>query len=129
MRGRAPHSQTRQSDRSWLLESSTFLDCSIEDVFQFSQDAHRLEVLTPAFRDVRAVTPDPIVTKSGVLIDYRSRLRGFPLRWLAKAAACNRSFKLVGQQLRGPYRQWQHMHEFEALDGGTICTDCVRYQA
>lgn len=33
----------------------------------------------------------------------------------------------IDEQLSGPYRLWHHTHTFEAKDGGTLCTDRVRY--
>lgn len=128
MKPTLPHSQTRQSDGSWLLESKTFLDYPIEEVFRFFQDAHNLQVLTPEFLGFEVLTPQPIEMKAGVLIDYRIRLHGIPLRWRTQIIDWNPPFSFVDQQLRGPYRQWHHTHEFESLDGGTICTDRVRYR-
>jgi hypothetical protein len=31
-------------------------------------------------------------------------------------------------QLRGPYRTWNHLHEFEAVAGGTRMRDRVEYE-
>ena len=31
-------------------------------------------------------------------------------------------------QFRGPYTLWHHTHTFEERDGGTLCTDRVRYR-
>jgi len=33
----------------------------------------------------------------------------------------------VDRQLQGPYKLWHHTHTFEERDGGTLCTDRVRY--
>ena len=120
--------QVRQSDGSWLLESSCFLDYPIDEVFSFFQDAHNLEALTPDFLKFEVLTPKPVEMRTGALIDYRIRLRGIPLRWRTEITDWNPPHSFVDQQLRGPYRQWHHTHEFVAQDGGTLCTDRVRYR-
>ena len=120
--------QIRQSDGSWLLEASCYLDYPIEEVFAFFQDAHNLQVLTPEFLRFEVLTPKPIDMKTGALIDYRIRLRGIPLRWRTEITDWNPPHGFVDQQLRGPYRQWHHTHEFVSKDGGTVCTDRVRYR-
>ena len=33
----------------------------------------------------------------------------------------------MDRQLRGPYRLWRHLHEFEAHDEGTLVRDTVDY--
>ena len=120
--------QVRQSDGSWLLETSCFLDYPIDEVFRFFQDAHNLEALTPDFLKFEVLTPKPIEMRTGALIDYRIRLRGIPLRWRTEITDWNPPHSFVDQQLRGPYRQWHHTHEFVEQDGGTLCTDRVRYR-
>lgn len=120
--------QVRQPDGSWLLEASIYLDYPIEEVFAFFQDAHNLQVLTPEFLRFEVLTPKPIDMKTGALIDYRIRLRGIPLKWRTEITDWNPPHGFVDQQLRGPYRQWHHTHEFVAKDGGTVCTDRVRYK-
>jgi len=120
--------QVRQPDGSWLLEASCYLDYPIEEVFAFFQDAHNLQVLTPEFLRFEVLTPKPIDMKTGALIDYRIRLRGIPLKWRTEITDWNPPHGFVDQQLRGPYRQWHHTHEFVAKDGGTVCTDRVRYK-
>jgi hypothetical protein len=63
----------------------------------------------------------------GALIDYRLRVRRFPMRWRSEITAWEPPRRFVDEQRRGPYRLWQHEHVFEPRDGGTLCRDIVRY--
>ena len=113
--------QIRQADGSWLLESSIFLDYPIDEVFSFFHDAHNLETITPDFLNFEILTPKPIEMREGALIDYRIRLHGIPIPWRTEIIDWNPPHSFVDQQLRGPYREWHHTHEFVAQDGGTLC--------
>ena len=67
--------------------------------------------------------------RAGTLIDYRIRLRGFPLRWRTRIAVWEPCARFVDEQLRGPYRLWRHEHTFASHEGGTLCTDRVEFDA
>ncbi len=62
-----------------------------------------------------------------MLIRYRLRLHGFPVRWLTRIEQWDPHRRFADLQLRGPYRYWRHIHEFEPDGGGTLMRDTVRY--
>lgn len=99
----------------------------IEEVFAFFSDAGNLDSLTPAWLKFSIVTPRPIEMRAGAVIDYRLRVRGFPIRWRSKITAWKPPYEFVDEQLRGPYQLWIHAHKFEARNGGTLVRDLVRY--
>lgn len=112
-----------------VLETELWLPRPRDEVFPFFADAHNLEALTPAFLHFEVLTPDPIVMRPGLLLDYRLRIHGVPVRWRTEIEAWDPPFRFVDRQLRGPYRLWHHTHTFEERDGGTLCRDVVRYAA
>ena len=109
------------------LKTSLWLPQPRECVFEFFADAGNLETLTPPWLNFQILTPRPVLMHPGALIDYRIRLRGIPIRWRTEIAEWQPPVRFVDQQLRGPYRQWIHEHRFEEKDGGTECSDVVRY--
>ena len=113
--------------RVYRLESELRLPRPIDEVFAFHADARNLQAITPAFLDFSILTPGPIDMKPGARIEYRLRLRGVPIRWLTEITAWEPPFRFVDEQLRGPYRLWQHEHTFEAVGSETIIRDRVRY--
>jgi ligand-binding SRPBCC domain-containing protein len=97
------------------------------EVFGFFSDAHNLELLTPPWLRFDVLTPRPISMRTGALIDYQIRVRGFPAKWQTEILQWSPPERFVDQQLRGPYKLWHHTHTFREEKGGTLCIDDVRY--
>lgn len=100
-----------------------------ERVFAFFADAGNLERITPPQLNFHIVTPQPIEMRPGTLIDYRLRLRGFPITWRTEISIWEPPHRFVDRQLSGPYKQWIHTHTFTGLGPSeTLIEDEVRYR-
>lgn len=117
----------RDEMKTFTLHRELWLPAQREKVFGFFSSAENLEAITPEFLRFEILSPLPIVMGVGALIDYRLRLRGFPVRWKTEITAWDPPFRFVDEQKRGPYRLWIHEHQFKDHDGGTLCIDDVRY--
>jgi ligand-binding SRPBCC domain-containing protein len=96
-------------------------------VFDFFSSARNLERITPPWLGFRVVTPGEIPMGVGTVIDYRLRVKGLPMRWRSLIAVWEPPFAFEDVMLAGPYRSWEHRHEFEAVAGGTLLRDRVRW--
>ncbi|HEX2223744.1 MAG TPA: SRPBCC family protein [Thermoanaerobaculia bacterium] len=101
------------------------------EVFEFFGDAGNLQALTPPWLHFEILTPSPIEMRPGSLIEYRLKLHGIPIRWRTRITVWEPPRRFVDQQLKGPYRLWDHEHTFEEDPadpaGATLATDRVRY--
>ena len=114
--------------KTFTLKRELWLPRRREEIFHFFADAANLEKITPPWLQFEILTSEPIVMRPGALIDYRLRLRGFPLRWRTEITEWNPPRHFADMQVRGPYVLWQHTHTFEERDGGTLCGDSVLYR-
>ncbi|MBZ0268338.1 SRPBCC family protein [bacterium] len=111
----------------YRLECRTVLPRPLDEVFPFFADCRNLERITPPDLRFSILTPDPIVMREGLRIDYRIRLGPVPMRWLSEITAWEPPHRFVDVQLSGPYRRWIHEHTFRADGGTTHMTDRVDF--
>jgi len=112
----------------FTLECSITLPRQLPEVFRFFADAGNLQAITPNWLNFSILTPEPIEMRAGAIIDYRLRVRGFPMRWRTEISAWEPPHRFVDEQRRGPYRTWIHEHRFVARADGTEVVDEVKYR-
>lgn len=97
-------------------------------VFDFFARPENLETITPPWLRFHILGPDPVEMNEGTTISYALRVRGIPLRWLARIERWDPPHGFVDVQARGPYKAWRHEHRFSEVDGRTLIEDVVRYE-
>ncbi len=110
------------------FSASVLLPYPLSEVFDFSSDAGKLDLLTPPWVHFNILTPLPIEMRQGLVIRYRIRIRGIPVRWDSRITQWEPPFRFTDEQIRGPYRMWLHRHAFEETPDGTLATDDVTYR-
>jgi ligand-binding SRPBCC domain-containing protein len=118
---------TRLSAARYHLHAEMFLPRSPQELFEFFSDVNNLERITPALLNFHVLSSSTPSIERGTLIDYKLRIRGFPVRWRTEISTWDPPRSFSDRQLKGPYKQWIHTHLFEPRDGGTLCLDDVDY--
>lgn len=113
--------------RNYRLETELHVPQPVADVFAFFADPGNLNVITPEWLSFRMVTPLPVSMRAGLLLDYRLRLRGVPIRWQSEIESWDPPHRFVDVQRKGPYTKWVHKHLFRSVEEGTEVSDRVDY--
>lgn len=111
-----------------VLTSEQWIDRPREEVFPFFSAAENLARITPPELTFRILTPTPIDMREGALIDYRLGLGPIRFLWKTEITRWDPPHAFVDEQLKGPYKQWIHLHEFEDHGERTLIRDTVRYR-
>lgn len=110
----------------YLLTREHWLPRPVEEIFAFFSRPENLQAITPPWLDFRIVQTPELLTK-GSLIRYRLRLHWIPIWWTTVIAGWDPPYRFVDRQLSGPYRLWNHEHEFVPDRRGTTLRDRVTY--
>ncbi len=113
--------------KEFVFRAETLVPAKLAEVFHFFADAENLETLTPPWLKFRVISSRPIKMQAGTLIDYKLRLRGWPMKWRSQITIWEPPRRFVDEQVRGPYQQWIHEHTFQERGDATLCRDYVRY--
>ncbi|WP_336959418.1 SRPBCC family protein [Chryseobacterium contaminans] len=106
------------------------LNCDIETAWKFFSSANNLSEITPkdmGFTVLSEMEDDEIY--EGMLIDYYvSPLFGFKMKWQTEITHVDFQKSFVDFQKKGPYKLWNHHHEFIPNDGGVLMKDTIDYE-
>lgn len=99
-----------------------------EEVFRFFADPRNLERITPPWLRFRMLRQSTREIGKGTVLTYRLRIHGMPILWKSRIEEWKENEFFTDIQVKGPYARWNHMHMFEAKDGGTLIKDRVIYR-
>lgn len=92
-----------------------------------SIDAHVESQKGSGERAVAGVTSGLI--GEGQEVTWRARHFGLPLTMTSRVTQVDFPRSFTDEQVRGPFKSFRHVHEFEATPGGCIMTDRVEFTA
>jgi len=119
----------RLSSNVYQLTSQTIVNRCLEETFEFFARAENLNKITPPWLRFNIVSNTPIRMGIGTIIEYRLKLRGFPMKWVSEIPIWQPPHRFVDQQKSGPYRYWRHEHLLQKHDkDSTQMKDIVTYK-
>lgn len=112
------------------LQRQQQLNCDIQTAWKFFSSANNLSEITPKDMNfvVRTQLSDAEIYE-GMLIDYYvSPLLGIKLNWQTEITKVNFQKSFTDFQKKGPFKLWNHFHEFILNDKGVLMMDTVSYE-
>lgn len=106
------------------------LNCSLEEAWKFFSSANNLSKITPKEMNfiVRTDLPDDNIYK-GMIIDYYvSPLLGIKMKWQTEITDVDSHKSFTDFQRKGPYRLWNHKHDFIENKEGVLMLDTIDYE-
>lgn len=106
------------------------LNCDIETAWSFFSSPLNLPKITPknmGFNVISNLESKDIY--EGMIIEYRvSPMLHIPLRWITKITQVEKNKSFTDFQEKGPYKYWNHFHEFVPNEKGVLMKDTVDYE-
>ena len=116
--------------KTYHYKTEQFLSTDINTAWHFFSSAKNLARITPPELDFKILTQlDDKDIYQGMLIEYIVRpLFGIALYWQTEIWKIKKPEMFVDKQLKGPYKIWEHTHEFIEKEKGILMKDSVKYQ-
>jgi ligand-binding SRPBCC domain-containing protein len=106
------------------------LHCNIEAAWSFFSNPDNLSEITP--KDMGFIVLSKQDNKDiykGMEIDYTvSPLLGIPMKWKTQITHVDFQKSFTDFQAKGPYKLWNHYHEFIPNENGVLIKDTVDYE-
>lgn len=112
------------------LKRQQQLNCDIKTAWKFFSSANNLSEITPKDMNfvVRTQLSDDEIYE-GMLIDYYvSPLLRIKLNWQTEITEVNFQKSFTDFQKKGPFKLWNHFHEFIMNDKGVLMMDTISYE-
>lgn len=106
------------------------LKCSLEEAWKFFSAANNLSKITPKEMNFIVITEllDDEIYK-GMIIDYYvSPLLGIKMPWKTEITEVDFQKSFTDFQKKGPYKLWNHKHEFIKNENGVLMKDTIDYE-
>ncbi len=114
----------------YQLHKEQQLNCDIETAWEFFSSPFNLSKITP--KDMGFVVKSNLGKKpiyEGMEITYTvSPLLKIPLKWKSKITQVDFQKSFTDVQEKGPYKYWNHFHEFVPNEKGVLMRDKVDYE-
>ncbi|RYD74596.1 MAG: hypothetical protein EOP53_17980 [Sphingobacteriales bacterium] len=106
------------------------LNCEIDAAWNFFASPGNLSRITPQEMKFKVVSELPVENIfPGMEINYTlSPLFGIPVKWTTRITQVDFQKSFTDLQDKGPYKYWNHHHEFVINKNGVLMKDTVDYE-
>lgn len=112
------------------LKREQQLYCDLETAWKFFSSANNLSEITPKDMNfiVRTKLEDDEIYKGMIIYYYVSPLLGIKMNWQTEITQVSFQKNFTDFQNKGPYKLWNHFHEFIPNEKGVLMKDTIDYE-
>lgn len=108
-------------------EKTSFVDCTLEELFDFHLDVNNLKAITPDNIQITFLEENFTPKENGVL-KIKTVKNLLPIKWEVKIEKLQRPNILVDLALKSPFKYWKHSHVFTKKGNMCELRDIVEYE-
>ena len=114
----------------YQLHTTQQLNCDLATAWKFFSSPHNLSRITPKEMNFVVKTENAVdEIYEGMQIGYTvSPVLSVPLKWITIITQVDYQKSFTDFQKKGPYKYWNHQHEFIANEQGVLMKDRVDYE-
>jgi len=109
------------------ITKSTFINCTLEELFNFHLDTNNIKLITPKHTKVELIDYEE-KTYEGKIIKLQTTRAFVPIHWIVKIEKYQYPNLMVDVAVKSPFAFWEHQHIF--TQKGNMCElkDAIRYE-
>lgn len=106
------------------------LNCDLDTAWDFFSSPHNLEKITPKEMQFIVLSKDNNPTiYEGQVINYTvSPILKIQMKWRTRITQVDPNISFTDFQEQGPYKYWNHFHEFLPNEKGVLIKDTITYE-
>jgi hypothetical protein len=109
------------------FEKSSVIKASPERLFEFLLNMENMAKISPPDTEILELNaPNPITANAE--FDLRLKRGPFRLSWRGRVLTLEPPRLMVDEQVRGPFRRFQHTHQFREIGAHTLVIDRIEYE-
>src|SRR5690554_4758477 len=114
----------------YQLQKTQQLNCDLDTAWKFFSTPENLARITPKEMNFIVHTNLACVPMFvGMAIDYTvTPLLKIPIKWKTRITQVDERKSFTDFQEKGPYKYWNHRHEFIPNDKGVLMKDTIDYE-
>ncbi len=111
----------------YKFEHETVVDENIDKTFSWFEHEGSFRRLMPPWEVTTEIKADKTIHKGAIRI-FKFPFGPLKMKWIAKHTIYNPPNQFKDIMLKGPFKKWEHEHNFKSKGDCTIVTDSVKYQ-
>ena len=109
------------------IEKITFINCTLEELFDFHLDSNNITKITPPNIKVELLNDDT-KTFEGKIVKIKTTKFFIPTYWEVKIEKLEKPNILIDVAVKSPFKHWKHQHIFTKKGNLTQLKDLIEYE-